>query len=395
MRILTRYLLAELLAIFFVTLAGMTFVLLPVMVIREAIDNGFGLGPIIRMLPYALPEAMRYAVPGAMLLSATSVFGRVAAANEIIAVKALGISPWTLVWPALVFAAFVSLATVLLNDIAVSWGRAGVARVALESFEEIVYGRLRTKGSFSRERLRINARGVDGKQILGPIIQFRSGQGQPWTVITARQAQLAADLPRRAVVVRLLDTEGDGLAGWSVNLPGEFERWFALEDFTGQKRHGKSTSDYALREIGPSAAKQVAVIDRIEQEMAADAGFAMLTGDYQRLSDQQWLRHANRLVGAKRTLDRLYTEPHRRWANGFSCLCFALVGAPMAIRRRQGEFWGSFFACFLPILLVYYPMLVGCVDQAKGGTFPPQAVWLGNLVLALWGAWLMRRVIRF
>ena len=67
----------------------------------------------------------------------------------------------------------------------------------------------------------------------------------------------------------------------------------------------------------------------------------------------------------------------------------------MAIRRRQGEFWGSFFACFLPILLVYYPMLVGCVDQAKDGAFPPQAVWLGNGVLALWGVWLLRRVVRF
>ena len=67
----------------------------------------------------------------------------------------------------------------------------------------------------------------------------------------------------------------------------------------------------------------------------------------------------------------------------------------MAIRRRQGEFWGSFFACFLPILLVYYPMLVGCVDQAKDGAIPPPAVWLGNIVLALWGAWLMRRVIRY
>lgn len=395
MRILTRYLLSDLLAIFCLTLAGMTLVLLPIMVIREAVDNGFGVGPIVRMLPYALPEAMRYAVPGAMLLSATSVYGRVAAANEIVACKALGISPWGLVWPSLVFAGFISLGTVLLNDIAVSWGRAGVAKVALESFEEIVYGRLQTKGSFSRERLRINARGVDGKTIVGPIIQFRNGGSSHWTVITAREATLAADLSSRSVVVRLVDTEGDGLAGWSVTLPGEFERRFALEEFTGRPRHGKSTSDYALREIGPSTIEQIATIDQIEQELAAEAGFALLTGKFDRLSDEAWRPGERRLSGAERKLVRLKTEPHRRWANGFSCLCFALVGAPMAIRRRQGEFWGSFFACFLPILVVYYPMLVGCVDQAKDGAFPPQAVWLGNAVLALWGIWLLRRVVRF
>ena len=82
-------------------------------------------------------------------------------------------------------------------------------------------------------------------------------------------------------------------------------------------------------------------------------------------------------------------------ANGFSCLCFVLIGAPMAIRLRHAEFLASFFACFLPILLVYYPLLMGAVGQAKDGAVPPPTVWLGNIVLALWGLWLMRRVIRY
>ena len=395
MRIITRYLLGDMLAVFLVTLAGMTLVLLPVMVVREAVDNGFGLGPILRMLPYSLPEAMRYAVPGAILLSATSVFGRVAAANEIVAAKSLGISPWPLLWPSLVFAGFVSLGTVLLNDIAVSWGRAGVARVALESFEEIAYGRLRTKGSFSTQRLRINARSVDGKTIVGPIIQFRAGASEPWTVITAREAEIAVDISNSAVVVRLFDTEGDNLSGWNFTSPGEFVQAFALEDFTGRPRQGKSTSDYALREIGPATDSQLELINRMRQEMAADVGYSLLTGGFHQLSDSAWAGREIDLAGAHNTLHRFHTEPHRRWANGFSCLCFALVGAPMAIRRRQGEFWGSFFACFLPILIVYYPMLVGCVDQAKSGKLPPQAVWLGNVVLALWGVWLIRRVLRW
>jgi lipopolysaccharide export system permease protein len=67
----------------------------------------------------------------------------------------------------------------------------------------------------------------------------------------------------------------------------------------------------------------------------------------------------------------------------------------MAIRRRPGEFCGSFFICFLPILLFYYPMLVGCVTWAKDGVVPPFTTWLGNVVLALVGVWLMRRVLRF
>jgi lipopolysaccharide export system permease protein len=91
----------------------------------------------------------------------------------------------------------------------------------------------------------------------------------------------------------------------------------------------------------------------------------------------------------------LHTEPWRRWANGFSCLCFVLIGAPMAIRLRHAEFLAIFFACFLPILVVYYPLMAVSVDQAKDGVFPPPAVWLGNVVLAILGAWMLRRVIRY
>ena len=87
-------------------------------------------------------------------------------------------------------------------------------------------------------------------------------------------------------------------------------------------------------------------------------------------------------------------EPWRRWANGFSCVCFVLVGAPMAIRMRNADFLTSFFLCFLPILVIYYPVFMLGVSRVKAGVLPPPAVWLANLLIALWGLWLMRRVVR-
>ena len=67
----------------------------------------------------------------------------------------------------------------------------------------------------------------------------------------------------------------------------------------------------------------------------------------------------------------------------------------MAIRRRKGDFLTSFFLCFLPILVVYYPALMWTIDFSKAGTFPPQSLWLGNILLLLWGVWLVRRVLRY
>ena len=54
----------------------------------------------------------------------------------------------------------------------------------------------------------------------------------------------------------------------------------------------------------------------------------------------------------------------------------------------------TFFRCFCPILLIYYPFFAFGLDQAKAGEVPPYTVWAGNLVLALIGVWLLRKVIR-
>jgi lipopolysaccharide export system permease protein len=91
----------------------------------------------------------------------------------------------------------------------------------------------------------------------------------------------------------------------------------------------------------------------------------------------------------------MQTEPPRRWANGFSCICFALLGSAMAIRRRNADALTSFFLCFLPILLAYYPVFIWGVDRAKAGAITPYAVWCANVMLAAWGVWLLRRVVRY
>ncbi len=91
----------------------------------------------------------------------------------------------------------------------------------------------------------------------------------------------------------------------------------------------------------------------------------------------------------------MHTEPPRRWANGFSCLCFALVGTAMAIRMRNSDMLTSFALCFFPILLAYYPLLMFALDRAKAGELHPYVVWLANGVLVVWGMWLLRRVLRY
>ncbi len=140
--------------------------------------------------------------------------------------------------------------------------------------------------------------------------------------------------------------------------------------------------------------QQKAILLR-KEELAAMAAYQMLSGDFDELVDPAWATRLAELEGMRTHLCKLKTEPCRRWSAGFSCLCFVWVGAPLAIWLRNRDFLQSFFLCFAPILLVYYPLLMGSIDAAKNGTVWPVAVWAGNLALLGWGARVLRKVLRY
>jgi lipopolysaccharide export system permease protein len=388
MRILTRYVLFELLKVFLLTLTGLTLLIFIVLIGKEFVDKGIGLGPLLRMSPYLIPQAMQFAVPGTMLLATTSVYGRMASYNEIVAIKALGISPMVFVWPTLVLATLVSFVALVMNDIAVSWGMMGVKRVFLASIEEVAYSQLKMNHTWSLGKININVRDVVGHRLLWPTLIVQASGDKSWT-ISAKEAELQLKADEGKLIAIFHNVELEGPITYSD--PGTFTYEMSVEDLTGSTTKNRSPSNYALSEIAPAVEEQELALERIEQANIVQTAFGMLTGDFESLSNVAWKPREKEIEGAKMRLYRLRTEPWRRWANGFSCLCFVLVGIPVSIRMRFSEFIASFFICFLPILLVYYPLLAVSVDKAKDGVFPPQAVWLGNIVLAVAGVWLLHR----
>src|SRR3954471_13671789 len=392
MRILTRYVLFDLMKVFLLTLTGLTLLIFIVLIGKEAVDKGIGLGVLLQIIPYMLPQAMQFAVSGTMLLATTSIYGRMASYNEIIAIKALGISPMVLVWPALVLASLVSFAAVIINDIAVSWGMMGQQRVVLASMEEILYRQLAIRHTYNFGQANIMVRDVQGRKLIGPTVVMRKSDNQSSWIASAEDAELHLMPAENKLVLNFRDMDVDGPAKW-IN-PETQEFVASMEELTGASPKNRSPSNYALKEIAPAIIEQEQMLDKARQSNVAQAAFGMLTGDFDSLSTVAWKPRERDIEVAQQRLFRLHTEPWRRWANGFSCLCFVLVGIPVSVQMRFSEFIASFFICFLPILVVYYPLLAVSVDKAKDGFFPPQCVWLGNLVLAGAGVWMLRRVNR-
>jgi len=393
MKIITRYVLIDLLQVFLVALLALTLFMLVVGLVREAQQQGLGLVHIVMLVPYVLPEAMRFAVPGTMLFAAASVFGRMSAANEVTALKAAGVSPMAVIWPAVALALVLSFVSVWLNDLAVSWGRDGIRRVVVNSVEEIIYGRLRQQRSYATPQVSINVKGVDGRRLVRPTLTFLSdGSGTPATV-SAAEATLRANPEAGTLVVTFRDGTLH-MGDYTASFPDTIVREVPLHAVSRKETISTSPSEIAMADFERARRFQIDLIERVEQVAAGKIALGLVTGRLEQALPG-YTRYERELLGHERNrLTRVIMEPWRRWANGFSCLCFVLVGAPMAIRMRNADFLTSFFLCFLPILIIYYPVFILGVDQAKRGSVPPVAVWLGNVLIVLWGWWLLRRVIR-
>jgi len=229
---MTRYVLGEVLLIFGLTLAVMTAFMILLGVALEAARQGLGPEPILRLVPYVLPNALRFAVPAAILFSACSVYGRMSAANEIVAVKSLGISPMALLWPGLALSFLISLSAVWLNDLAASWGREGIQRVIMDSVEQIVYGTLRTHRSHrASDRLAITVRRVEGRKLVQPTITTQDARGRSMT-ITAREAELQSRPEHNALMLRLWDPVIESGDRGRLTWPGVLEQEIPLRDAT-------------------------------------------------------------------------------------------------------------------------------------------------------------------
>ena len=74
-------------AIFGLTLIGMTSLIVLVGLAHQAVREGLGPLAVARLVPYVLPNALRFSIPGTMLFAACSVYGRMSSSNEVVAIK--------------------------------------------------------------------------------------------------------------------------------------------------------------------------------------------------------------------------------------------------------------------------------------------------------------------
>ena len=391
MNLLTRYIFFELVKVFLVTIVGMTAVMMLIGVVQEAIQQNLTPLTIVQLIPFLVPQALFFAIPATILFSVCNVFARMSSANEIVAIKSMGQSPMVVVWPAIILAFLLSLLTVILNDIAVSWGRDGVYQVILSSVERTIYAVLSADQKFNNGRMSFAVQSISDRDLYGLTVEKFGEEGKKGFRLTAEQARLSCDLQSNKL--RIWIKNGSLQSGNGTFVIDEGELPIDLADATRKSKKSElSPSAIPLRQV-PVAThmSQVALVQK-QRDLAMAASFQMLGGNLVGLTDPAWVPELETMHEIETRQCRLAVEPWRRWANGFSCLCFVIVGAPLALRMQSCDFWVVFFLCFMPILLAYYPLLMFGISQTKTGHLAPIFVWTGNLVMFFIGWRMLRKM---
>ena len=354
----------------------------------EAADNGLGPDVVLRLIPYILPKAMMFAMPATSLFSICVVFGRLAADNELVALQSVGLRKSVVVVPALVLAFLLSLAAVWINDISFAWSYWGVERVVLESMDKIVYGMLENEGSFKDKQFSIEVDEVQGRRLIRPVIMINSGDGAR---AAAAEAMLSIVPEKHALKLTLVDgvLEAEGKA--SMRFDDRLEMEIPLKTQTEITNDLGNPSHLYMSQIDGEWDRQVKSLARMRSTQAIQACSQLVAGDVLGLTTESWRFRLEDQARAEARLSRLKLVPQRRWASGFSCLAFAVVGIPVAMRLRSANYATTFGMCFLPILIVYYPLFMFGLTGAKEGTLPPIAAWFANGACMLIGLWLLFR----
>ncbi|MCC6417666.1 MAG: LptF/LptG family permease [Gemmataceae bacterium] len=396
--ILHRTIFWELTRVFLLSLLGITGILLMAGIVAEASRHGLGPMQILAVIPLIVPSTLPYTIPATTLFATCVVYGRLAHDNEILAIRAAGVNILVVVWPAVLLGMTMTAVTVGLYYEIIPTTHYTMRSMVLNDVEEFLYALLRQDQYICHPKLNYEmyVKRVEGRKLLD--VEFRRRDPKkPGTfdlVARAREAELNVHMQKGQVLVKMRhcyvvsrepgNNGYDAARIWPVDLP---------EELVGQQKKFRA-SDMTWDELHEEAGKKARDIEGLEVEIALTASRLALSGPPDGLSKHL----ANlRQLRRQRASERLNLELERikRPAEAFGCLCFVLVGCPVGIWFSRSDYLSAFITCFLPIVFLYYPLMLCGLNVARGGRVPPiLSIWGADLLMGLIALMLFRRLLR-
>ncbi len=383
--ILFRMILWELSKVFVLSLIGITGILLMAGIIAEASQQGLGPMQILEAIPLLVPSTLPYTIPATTLFATCVVYGRLSSDNEILAIKTSGVNVLHVVKPGLILGVSMSLGTLGLYYHVIPATHRMLRMMAFENAEDLLYTLLRRDQAITSAQLpyAIFVKGLQGKKLINPVLKKKGEGGQIDVVAHAREADLHVDTEHNLLMIHMrigVAIMKDG--GRAVFDDKTFDMEMSSAFFKGENLRAR---DMTWPQLEQERQNLQTKVDEVAAETVAASVRLMqggAPGDWpvhisQLKAKQNHLRHLKRII---------WVEMLMRPALSFGCLCFILVGCPIGIMFSRGDYLGAFITCFLPIVIVYYPLTLCGTNMAKDGRYSEiLLVFAADIVVGLGG----------
>ena len=318
---------------------------------------------LVTFIAYILPFSLIFTIPWGLLTAILLVFGRLSADNELIALRANGVSITRICIP---------LAAVALICCAICfWLNVSVAPAAQEKLRSTIYD-LATRNPmalFDSDQVidqfpgrKIYVGRKEGNKLENIIVFEMNSDAIPIRVTYARTGMLEADLEHKRILMHLYQARY-------------------------QQRDEKDPLDLRKVRDGINMAEgtlPISLDELYEKEKKRPSRSA--------LSIEQLLEQLKSESSRERSASR--TEINKRFSFPFSCLAFALIGVPLGVTAHRRETSIGFAVGLIVAVTYFLFVIIGDTLRSNPALHPELLVWFPNVLFLFLGLILFRRLAR-
>jgi len=331
----------------------LTFVMVSAHLIRgfELLARGVSLGILGRFLLYEMPNALTFTIPMSLLVASVLVFSRFSADNEIMAMRASGVSLWQIISPGLLLSIALSVFCFWLHtSLGPSWRyRAYLLRKGEGARNPMVVIEPGRFVEIPGHVIRVGKR--DGDRLEDIHIYKLNDDGMVVTDITARRGRVTVDEVKRIIE---LDLDHACFTTFDPD----------ADDKERQKTAPRVASERIVFPLDYGSEVDRRALSRRIKYMDMKMIFGRIYIDKERGVDTT----------------SLYVELHSRMSMALSPFAFLLLGIPFGIRAKRSEASVGLLLCL--VLAVGFHTFLMLADGLKhqSGLRPEVLVWLPNII---------------
>jgi lipopolysaccharide export system permease protein len=356
-RILSLYIIREISSLFLLGIVVFTLVLLMGRLIALTdlvVSRGVPLVDVSRMIMYLIPSFLVFTIPMAFLLAVLLAFGRLSADNEIVVMKASGLSLLQVMPPVIACALVAVLLSFGASTVGVPWGNSAFKELTFKMLKQNITATIREKtfwDDIPGVVMYTDQYDERSHTLKGVVINDGRNPDQPMTIF-ARDGVVTTTAGSQALLLSLHDG--------SIHIAGA-GGLYRLVHF----------GEYSMT-VGEKASSNG--IPRNEQNM--------WLSELRRQIDDPGTSVGNRL--------KSLAEYYSRFTFPFASLVFAVLAVPLGIQnRRTGKSGG--FTVSIAIILTYYILMSVMRTLADKSVVPPVvALWIPNLIFFVIGCFFLR-----